>query len=78
MTKPRNGDRCLLCGSPPEIIGIFVPENPSMWGAAPGKTRFIRYCLCSRCSLDAATPEAVEKVAMHEIVMKGAAYAAEE
>lgn len=68
MVKPRWGDKCLLCGESPAIIGIFQPEDPKVWGALPGKSRFFRYCLCSKCQSNPDTPDRVEKVIRAELV----------
>jgi hypothetical protein len=62
LTHKMAGDTCLLCGEPPEVIGIFQPENPAAWGAMPGKTRYIRYTLCSKCRAKSDAPENVEAV----------------
>ena len=67
LKNPRPDDFCLLCGANPSVIGVFVPENPQEYGAAKGKNRFIRYCLCSQCYSKQGTPENVEKVIMAEL-----------
>ncbi len=61
------GDSCLLCGEPPAVVGIFKPDDPGTWGALPGKTRFFRYCLCSKCQGKPGTPTLVEKVIRAEL-----------
>ncbi|NLX50503.1 MAG: hypothetical protein GXY72_00205 [Deltaproteobacteria bacterium] len=80
MTKPRPGDLCLVCGAPPAIIGIFTPENQAAWGAPIGKSRFFRYCLCSRCQGQPDTPDRVEKIIRAEldsgdVIYRGEIYA---
>jgi hypothetical protein len=60
-------DFCLLCGGSPEIIGVFVPEDSEAWGAPSGKTRFIRYYLCSKCHGRPDTPDKVEKIIKAEL-----------
>jgi hypothetical protein len=75
MTKSQSGDRCLVCGADPAIIGIFVPEEPVKWGAAGGKTRLIRYCLCNKCQGWQDTPENVEKIIRAELDEGGIANA---
>ncbi len=67
MQQPRTNDHCLICGSQPDMIGMFVPNDPEAWGAAPGKARLIRYCLCARCAADPTAPERVEKIIQHEM-----------
>lgn len=67
MTKALPGDHCLVCGDPPAIIGIFTPEDPVKWGAAIGKHRFFRYCLCEKCQAKPDTPERVEKIIRAEL-----------
>jgi hypothetical protein len=67
ITQPRPGDLCLICGAPPAIIGVFKPQEPETWGAAPGKARFLRYCLCSKCHGRPDTPEKAEKIIRAEL-----------
>ena len=67
MTKPFNGDHCLLCGGKPNCVALFKPDNPMLYGAAAGKTRFIRYCLCEKCRQKNDTPEKVEKAILAEL-----------
>jgi hypothetical protein len=67
VATPRPGDFCLLCGSPPDTIGVFVPEAPEAFGGMPGKTRLIRYCLCAKCQTKKDTPEKVEKIIRVEL-----------
>ena len=74
LKNPQPGDYCLVCGGTPAVIGIFKPEEPEAWGAAPGKIRLIRYCLCNRCHGRPQTPEDVEKIIKAELV-GGATYA---
>ena len=68
ILQPRPDDFCLVCGAHPNVIGIFVPDNPSMWGAPEGKTRLVRYCLCQRCNQKKDTPDNVEKILMAELI----------
>ncbi len=68
LKKPLPGDSCLLCGGKPSVIGFFLPENSQEYGAAKGKTRLIRYCLCWRGQDKQGTPETVEKVIRHELL----------
>lgn len=67
LRNPRPGDFCLICGGPPSVIGIFVPEKSESWGAPSGKTRLVRYCLCVCCQGKSGTPEQVEKIIRHEL-----------
>lgn len=67
LTTPLPGDFCLICGSPPATIGIFVPEDPEVFGGIKGKTRLIRYCLCLTCQERPTTPEVVEKICKAEL-----------
>jgi hypothetical protein len=67
MTKPFTGDHCLLCGGKPFCIGIFAPGNAQAYGAASGKSRLIRYCLCEKCRSKNDTPDKVEKVLLSEL-----------
>jgi hypothetical protein len=60
------GVTCLICGLPPDVIGIFQPLNPEAWGAMPGKIRLIRYHLCARCRVRPKINEIVEKVIFYE------------
>ncbi len=45
LKKQNHIDHCLLCGGKPHCVALFKPDNPMLYGAAAGKTRFIRYCL---------------------------------
>lgn len=55
-------DFCLLCGSPPVLVGIFIPNDPVAWGGLPGKRRMLRYCLCQKCCERTEREDAVEKM----------------
>lgn len=68
-------DRCLVCGGYPDVIGVFVPEEPVKWGAAPGKTRLVRYCLCNSCHERPETPERAEKIIRAELAGGGVTHA---
>lgn len=67
LIEKNHGDKCLLCGGPPAVVGLFVPEAPEKWGAAHGKDRFFRYCLCQKCSETADARGRVEKVIRSEV-----------
>lgn len=67
MTKPFPGDHCLVCGAPPAIIGIFIPDDPKKYGAAAGKTRLVRYCLCDRCNGRPDKQDRAEKIIESEL-----------
>jgi len=69
LTQPIVGDYCILCGNAPAVIGLFKPDHPVAWGAAEGKTRFIRYCLCEKCRNKKDTPENVEKIIKADLLM---------
>jgi hypothetical protein len=71
IKTPRPGDKCIVCSGPPEIIGVFAPDDPQKWGATIGKTRLIRYCLCQRCHARPDTPERVEKIIRQELAGGG-------
>ncbi len=68
LVKAIPGDRCVLCGKPPVLIGIFKPDKPESFGAPPGKIRLIRYCLCENCQRKPDTSAKVEKVLMSELL----------
>ena len=44
------------------MIGVFVPEDPELWGGRKGKKRIFRYCLCEKCHELPDVPERVEKI----------------
>lgn len=67
LVKHLPGDRCLLCGNRSAHIGIFSPSDPQKYGAAPGKNRIIRYCLCDKCRGRKNTQEKVEMAIFAEI-----------
>lgn len=50
-----NGKRCLLCGGPPVIVGLYLPNDQAGVGAPRGKVRTYAYLLCER---HAALPRA--------------------
>jgi len=62
---------CLICGGSPDVIGVFVPQDPEVWGSIQGKGRIFRYCLCSKCHSRPDTPEQVEKIIRAELVGGG-------
>jgi hypothetical protein len=62
ITKRLPGDLCLVCAAPADLTGIFTPEDQAAWGAPIGKSRFFRYCLCSKCQGRPNTPDKVEKI----------------
>lgn len=65
--KPIVGDKCLLCGNAPSVIGVFMPDDPGAWGAPTGKTRFVRYCLCNNCQVKPNISTKVEKIIRAEL-----------
>lgn len=67
IIRPATGDKCLLCGKRPAVIGIFVPEDPRLYGAPAGKSRYVRYCLCENCKAKADTQGEVEKVIFSDL-----------
>ena len=67
LKKPQSIEHCLLCGGKPHCVALFKPENPMLYGAAAGKIRLIRYCLCEKCRKRPDTPERVEKVILAEL-----------
>lgn len=75
ITNSRPGDRCIVCGGSPDIIGIFRPSEPVRWGGAVGKTRLIRYCLCDTCHGRPETPEKAEKIIRSELSGGGVTHA---
>lgn len=75
LTKQFAGDHCLLCGGKPHCVALFKPDDPVLYGAIAGKTRFIRYCLCEKCRKKPDTPERVEKVILAELTGAGVCYA---
>lgn len=44
--------QCLLCGRPPVMMGVWVPDAASSrrLGAPPGKIRPVVYALCETCN----------------------------
>lgn len=67
LTQKLPSDFCLLCGGPPDVIGVFVPETPETWGGIKGKMRFIRYCLCLKCHQKPDAPARAEKIIRAEL-----------
>ena len=77
ITQRRPDDLCLVCGAPADLVGIFTPEDPAKWGAPRGKSRFLRYCLCSKCQGQPGTPDRVEKILWVELVSGDVIYKGE-
>lgn len=71
LTDKLPSDHCLICGADPAMVGLFKPDEPLKWGAATGKTRIIRYCLCSKCHTKPDTPERAEKIIRVELAGGG-------
>ena len=67
MKQPQKGDRCLVCGAKPYVIGVFIPDNPVEWGATAGKTRLVRYCLCAKCQRKPDIQDRAEKIILSEL-----------
>lgn len=63
-------DYCLLCGEKPEYVCIFLPDDPQLFGAAEGKQRLIRYCICEKCKEEPGSAERADKVLLSEIQRK--------
>ena len=58
-----NGDKCLVCGGPPIVLGVFFPDKPQDW---PRKRT---YWLCKTCF---ALPEQQRSDAVEmRIMMQG-------
>lgn len=55
-------DFCLFCGGVPDMIGVFVPQDPLAWGGNIGKGRIFHYCLCSSCQKKPDAPGRAEKI----------------
>lgn len=64
-------DFCLLCGGTPEVIGVFVPQDPESWGSSKGKGRIFRYCLCANCQQKPDAPGRAEKIIRAELAGGG-------
>lgn len=41
--------RCLLCSRKSAVLGLFIPGDSRLWGAAAGTDRSIVYGLCRAC-----------------------------
>ena len=67
FNKPLSGDKCLLCGNTPSVIGVFVPETPEAFGGIQGKTRIFRYCLCEACRRKSDAQGRIEKIILAEV-----------
>lgn len=64
-------EKCLVCGGTPSVVGVFVPDDPSRFGAPEGKSRVVKYILCQRCADDPTTPDRVEKIILSEMAGGG-------
>ncbi len=52
---------CLLCGKPPWMGSVFVPDDQKRVGAPAGKIRTVCYTLCKKCYRKPDHPARVEK-----------------
>lgn len=75
LSQTLPSDFCLLCGGTPEVIGVFVPEDPKSWGGTKGKGRIFRYCLCSSCQKKPDAPDRAEKIIRAELAGGGVTHA---
>jgi len=75
IKKPLPGDFCLLCGGAPDVIGVFVPQDPETWGSRKDKGRIFRYCLCSSCQKKPDAPGRAEKIIRAELAGGGVHHA---
>lgn len=55
---------CYLCGGPTDLVGLFLPDDPQLYGAPAGKARLIIYGLCKTCQETPGAAEAVEDKAL--------------
>lgn len=53
---------CLLCYRPVSIQGFFIPPQPELWGAKPGKGKIYQYGVCGPCSVLQDVVDRVEAV----------------
>jgi len=58
---------CVLCGGPPNVIGIYEPGDPKIRLHENGKVRRFIYALCEGCFGRPDTPDRVEKVIHAEL-----------
>ena len=62
--------RCLLCGQPADLCGLFEPDEATSRriGAPKGKRRCVVYNICSTCLFDRPdAPSAVEGVLIRNL-----------
>lgn len=43
---PSEPKKCLLCHKPPTLVGVFVPNEPHLYGGKSGTSRGIVYGTC--------------------------------
>jgi hypothetical protein len=58
---------CVLCGKPAAVAGVFVPDDPAAFGAAPGKSRAVCYSLCAMCYTRPGGVQAAEERIRREL-----------
>ena len=75
LSRKLPSDFCLLCGGAPDIIGVFVPQDPESWGSTKSKGRIFRYCLCLSCQKKPDTPDRAEKIIRAELAGGGVIHA---
>lgn len=47
LIAARPGERCLLCGGPPVMRGIFTPFDSPLYGGNTVQQRLLAYALCA-------------------------------
>ena len=57
--------KCLLCSAPSRVMGLFVPGDSRLWGAATGKDRTVVYGLCGACYVRPDVVDVVEERIFH-------------
>jgi len=67
MKKKRPGQKnddkkCVLCRKPANVLGFFIPHDPTEFGGSKGKPRKFRYFLCFNCSFDVQSATKVENL----------------
>jgi len=73
LLAERQASGCLLCAGVAATVGIFLPDEPRLYGARHGGPRMLRYSLCARCYSRGDRCERVEDALAIATGMEGAA-----
>ncbi len=51
---------CIICGRKSDMLGMFIPNQPEMYGGTRGKSRTFYYQYCSKCAENGIDTDMIE------------------